>query len=109
MKYAVWGRPAQGTREWLLATFWTREQAEQFRAEAVAKKTPIQAGHEATGDLPCEVAIVEDYDGNSAIDDGRPVKKPSKYRPRYQRLVTEVGPNGIKRLVRQAPATRAGK
>ena len=75
MKFAVWGRPAQSTREWLLATFWTREQAEQFRSESVAKKTPIQAG---IGEQLCEVASIEDYDGNSAIGEGRPVKKPTK-------------------------------
>ncbi len=100
MKYAVWGRPLQGTREWLLATFWTRDQAEQYRSEVVVNKMPLRGG---AGDQVCEVAVVEDYDGNSAIDEGRPIKKPSKYKPRYQRMVTEIGPSGIKRLVRQEP------
>jgi len=106
MKFAVWGRPIQGPREWLLATFWTREQAEQFRSEVVANQTPIHAG---TGEHRCEVAIVEDYDGNSAIDEGRPTKKPAKYKARYQRMVTEVGPNGVRRLVRPEPGAAPGK
>ena len=102
MRYAVWGRAAAGTREWLLGTFWTPEQAEDFRSEAVVSKTPIGG---AAGDQACESALVEGYDGHTAIGDGRPIKKPAKYKPRYQKLVTEVGPTGVKRLVRPTSVT----
>jgi len=99
MRYAVWGRTSRGPQEHLLATFWTNAEAGAYRNHAVLGRTPVDHGI-------CALAVVEKYDGQSQIDDARPFKK-SRHPPssRYGRMVTVMGPNGVKHLERQ-PAAR---
>ena len=105
MKYAVWGRTKTGNQQWLMEIFWTKEEADQYKANAEAGKVLV---HPWTGEHPCAEAKVEPYDGSSQVGEGRPIKQPAKQpakSPKKKHVTTVMGPGGLKKIVLNKPAS----